>query len=176
MEYLNKIGAAAKKASYELSALSTDKKNEALRLIAEELIKQADYIIEENKKDLEAASAAGVKSNMLDRRMLDEKRIAGIAEGVKQVAALSDPIGEVIHAEKRPNGLLVAKTRVPLGVIAIIYEARPNVTADAAALTLKYGNAVILRGGKEAIRSNIALGNIMRQALKSCGMMRMRFR
>ena len=169
MEYLNKIGAAAKKASYTLSALATDKKNAALRLIAEELVKQSDYIISENKKDLEAAASAGVKSNMLDRLMLDEKRIAGIAEGVCQVASLADPIGEVIHAEKRPNGLLVAKTRVPLGVIAIIYEARPNVTVDAAALTLKSGNAVILRGGKEAIRSNIALGNIMRQALSSCG-------
>lgn len=169
MEYLNKIGAEAKEASYELSAMATDKKNAALKLIAEELVKQSDYIISENKKDLEAAAAAGVKSNMLDRLMLDEKRIAGIAEGVNQVAALADPIGEVIHSEKRPNGLLVAKTRVPLGVIAIIYEARPNVTVDAAALTLKSGNAVILRGGKEAIRSNIALGNIMRQALSACG-------
>lgn len=169
MEYLNNIGAAAKKASYELSALSTSKKNEALKLIAEELVKQSDYIISENKKDLEAAAAVGIKSNMLDRLMLDEKRIAGIAEGVVQVASLADPIGEVIHAEKRPNGLLVCKTRVPLGVIAIIYEARPNVTVDAAALTLKSGNSVILRGGKEAIRSNIALGNIMRQALKACG-------
>lgn len=169
MEYLNRIGAAAKTASYELSALETSKKNEALLLIAEELVKQSAYIIEENKKDLDAAANAGVKSNMLDRLMLDEKRIGGIAEGVRQVAALADPIGEVIHGEKRPNGLLVSKTRVPLGVIAIIYEARPNVTVDAAALTLKSGNAVILRGGKEAIRSNIALGNIMRQALKSCG-------
>lgn len=168
MEYLEKIGSAAKKASYGGSALETSQKNIALKTIAEELIKQSDYIISENKKDIEAAVSAGIKSNMLDRLMLDEKRIKGIAEGVLQVAALADPVGEVVHAEKRPNGLIVSKTRVPLGVIAIIYEARPNVTVDAAALTLKSGNAVILRGGKEALRSNIALGLIMRSALKKC--------
>lgn len=169
MTLLADIGSAAKKASYELAALSTLKKNEALRLIAERLVSEASYIIAENGRDMESAAANGMKSNMLDRLKLDEKRISGIAEGVLQVAALPDPIGGIISADRRPNGLLVAKTRVPLGVIAIIYEARPNVTADAAALTLKSGNAVILRGGKEAVFSNLAIGSIMRSALKDCG-------
>ena len=167
---LNEIGSRAKKASYSLAALSTKDKNKALLRIADELEKNADFILSENKKDIENGIANGMKETLVDRLMLDEKRIFAIASGVREVAALGDPIGEVISATVRPNGLRICKTRVPLGVIAIIYEARPNVTADAAALTLKSGNAVILRGGKEALLSNIAIANVMRGALTAEGL------
>jgi len=166
---LEQIGKAAKSASRETSLLGTDKKNEALIAISKKLVSDCDYILSANAEDIIAAKEAGIKPAILDRLALDEKRIKSMADGVASVASLPDPIGEGIGSTLRPNGLKIEKIRVPLGVIAIIYEARPNVTADAAALTLKSGNAVILRGGKEAIRSNKAISDTMRKALVEVG-------
>lgn len=157
-------------ASFALARVDTVTKNNALSAIADALVSNADKIIEANKLDLSNAENNGMAKAMLDRLTLTKERIADIAEGVRQVAALNDPIGEVINMQKRPNGLLIGKKRVPLGVIAIIYEARPNVTADAAALCLKTSNACILRGGSEAINSNTAIMKIMQNAAYSAGM------
>lgn len=170
MTDLTVMGKAARKAAASLAVTSSLKKNEALLKIAEALTENADEIIKANREDLAAAEAGGLAKTMLDRLALSDARIAGIAEGIRQVAALPDPVGEVTEGSVRPNGLQIRKVRVPLGVIAIIYEARPNVTADAAALTLKSGNAVILRGGKEAVRSNIAIAGIMRKACLEAGL------
>ena len=158
----------AKKASVILQKLSTNKKNEALEEIAKALCENADYILAENKKDISNAENNGIKKAMIDRLLLTKERIEAIADGVREVIDLKDPIGEFTGAITRPNGLLISEKRVPLGVVGIIYEARPNVTVDAAALTLKTGNACILRGGKEAINSNIALVKIMKDALRKC--------
>jgi glutamate-5-semialdehyde dehydrogenase len=133
------------------------------------IIEKADEILKANDKDLQAAEANNVKGALLDRLRLNMQRLEGMAEGLQQVARLDDPIGEVLSMKKRPNGLQIGQVRVPLGVIGIIYEARPNVTADAFALCLKTGNAVILRGGKEAIHSNMAIVKVIREALKSQG-------
>lgn len=160
----------ARNASFALARVNTITKNNALSAIADALISNADKIIEANKLDLSNAENNGMAKAMLDRLTLTKERITDIAEGVRQVAALNDPIGEVINMQKRPNGLLIGKKRVPLGVIAIIYEARPNVTADAAALCLKTSNACILRGGSEAINSNTAIMKIMQNAAYSAGM------
>lgn len=160
----------ARNASFALARVDTITKNNALSAIADALVSNADKIIEANKLDLSNAENNGMAKAMLDRLTLTKERIADIAEGVRQVAALNDPIGEVINMPKRPNGLLIGKKRVPLGVIAIIYEARPNVTADAAALCLKTSNACILRGGSEAINSNTAIMKIMQNAAYSAGM------
>lgn len=160
----------ARNASFALARVDTITKNNALSAIADALVSNADKIIEANKLDLSNAENNGMAKAMLDRLTLTKERIADIAEGVRQVAALNDPIGEVINMQKRPNGLLIGKKRVPLGVIAIIYEARPNVTADAAALCLKTSNACILRGGSEAINSNTAIMKIMQNAAYSAGM------
>lgn len=160
----------ARNASFALARVDTVTKNNALSAIADALVSNADKIIEANKLDLSNAENNGMAKAMLDRLTLTKERIADIAEGVRQVAALNDPIGEVINMQKRPNGLLIGKKRVPLGVIAIIYEARPNVTADAAALCLKTSNACILRGGSEAINSNTAIMKIMQNAAYSAGM------
>ena len=159
----------ARNASFALAIVNTITKNNALSAIADALISNADKIIEANKLDLSNAENNGMAKAMLDRLTLTKERITDIAEGVRQVAALNDPIGEVINMQKRPNGLLIGKKRVPLGVIAIIYEARPNVTADAAALCLKTSNACILRGGSEAINSNTAIMKIMQNAAYSAG-------
>ena len=159
----------ARNASFALARVNTITKNNALSAIADALISNADKIIEANKLDLSNAENNGMAKAMLDRLTLTKERITDIAEGVRQVAALNDPIGEVINMQKRPNGLLIGKKRVPLGVIAIIYEARPNVTADAAALCLKTSNACILRGGSEAINSNTAIMKIMQNAAYSAG-------
>ena len=164
-EQVCKIARDARQASFVLSRLSTTVKNELLLAMAEALELQTAHIIAENAKDLEAGKQNGLSSAMLDRLMLDEKRISGIAEALREVAALPDPVGEVTKMWKRPNGLMVGKMRIPLGVIGIIYEARPNVTADAAALCLKAGNAVILRGGKEAIYSNLAIAEVLRNVM-----------
>ena len=169
MKTLSEIGAAAKVASYETALLSQNDKNTALRAIAESLRKNNSFILEENKKDIEKAEQNGIKSAMIDRLRLTQERIDSIAEGVLQIAALPDPIGECLHGTVNTDGLRINKIRVPLGVTAIIYEARPNVTADAAALTLKSGNSVILRGGKEAIHSNIAITKTMQDAIKNTG-------
>lgn len=168
-EELLKKGEAAKAAAYELGILPAKTKNDALLKIADMLVEKSDEILAANKKDIEEAEKKGIRPAMLDRLKLTEERIAGIADGVRQVAALNDPIGEIIKSWKRPNGLEISQKRVPMGVIAIIYEARPNVTVDAAVLCLKTSNAVILRGGSEAINSNIALMRIMCEAAYSVG-------
>ncbi|MEQ2455945.1 glutamate-5-semialdehyde dehydrogenase [Flavonifractor hominis] len=170
MTILETQGLAAKHAARVLAVAGTARKNDALEAIARAIEQRQAEILGANAADLEAARAAGLRPALLDRLTLDARRIAGIVEGVRQVAALPDPIGEVTKMTTRPNGLIIGKRRVPLGVIGIIYEARPNVTVDAAVLCLKSGNAVILRGGKEAFRSNQALVAIMRDALEQAGL------
>ncbi|WP_173443763.1 glutamate-5-semialdehyde dehydrogenase [Selenomonas ruminantium] len=158
---VRKKAEAAKAASYKLGTLSTKVKNEALLAMAHALEQRSSMILAANAQDLEEARQKGVKRSYLDRLMLDENRIAGMAEGLRQTAALPDPIGQGDYSTVRPNGLEIRRVRVPLGVVGIIYEARPNVTADALALCLKSGNAVLLRGGSEAIRSNIAISSLL---------------
>ncbi len=170
MRNLTDMASGAKKASYELAKASTAKKDEALYKICELLKQNADEIIKANETDLKNAREKGISAAMLDRLSLTRERIYGIADGVSKVCMLDDPIGEVVEMKKRPNGLIIGKKRVPLGLIGIIYEARPNVTVDAAALCLKSSNAVILRGGSEAINSNMALVKIMRKALSETGL------
>lgn len=164
------LGQAAKAASYTLSAAGTEVKNAALAAMASVLTERQQEWLAANARDLEAAKAAGMRSALLDRLTLTPARISGIVEGIRQVMALPDPVGRVDRMETRPNGLIVGKRRVPLGVIAIIYEARPNVTVDAAALCLKSGNVCILRGGKEAIHSNLCAASLMRDALVQAGL------
>lgn len=169
MSELNEKCSLAKNAAYELVKLNTAVKNNALLSIADALCGRSEEIISANNKDIENAKNNGMAKAMLDRLRLTRERIEDIAEGVRQVVSLDDPIGEVINTKKRPNGLLIGKKRVPLGVIAIIYEARPNVTVDAAALCLKTSNACILRGGSEAINSNTAIMKIMQEAAYAAG-------
>lgn len=161
---------SAKQAAQILATVSTDAKNRALAAIAGALVAKQNVILQENLKDLDEGRKNGLSSTLLDRLSLNEKRIAGIAQGVCEIISLKDPVGEIIGGWRRPNGLEIQKVRVPLGVIGIIYEARPNVTVDAAALCLKAGNAVVLRGGKEAIHSNIALTKIMQEATEKTGL------
>ncbi|NLV50643.1 MAG: glutamate-5-semialdehyde dehydrogenase [Clostridiales bacterium] len=170
MTKIEMLGLAAKTASRRLSLASPETKNKALTEIADALERESDRILCENKKDLDAAKENGMSSAMLDRLTLTEARIKSFAEGVRQVARLPDPVDRLIERIERPNGLIIEKIAVPLGVIGIIYESRPNVTADAAAICLKSGNAVILRGGSEAIHSNYAIVNIMRAALENSGL------
>ena len=170
MNYTEELGKKAKAAETAISSASTALKNSALAAISKALTENAGMIIAENEKDLAAAKENGMSEAMQDRLRLDEKRIAGMAKGVDELIALNDPVGEIIEGFTRPNGLRISKTRVPLGVIGIIFESRPNVTVDAAALCLKAGNAVILKGGKEAINSNICLGSIMRRAVEEAGL------
>lgn len=167
MSYTQELGKRAKAAEAFISSASTMQKNKALAAISKALIENSSLIIAENAKDIAAAKENGMSEAKQDRLMLDASRIEGIAKGVDQIIALGDPIGEIIGGGNRPNGLQIIKTRVPLGVIGIIFESRPNVTVDAAALCLKTGNVVILKGGKEAINSNICLGKIMREAVES---------
>lgn len=164
MEELIIKGKKAKEASFKLAVLSSAEKNCVLLKMADALEENSAYILQENLKDINTARENGVKTSLIDRLMLTEERISAMACGIRDIAALDDPIGEVISSVTRPNGLKISKTRVPLGVVGIIYEARPNVTADAAALTLKSGNACILRGGKDAINSNIAIISVMKDA------------
>ncbi|MBQ6557943.1 MAG: glutamate-5-semialdehyde dehydrogenase [Clostridia bacterium] len=170
MNELIEKGTLARDASYKLVSVSTVTKDNALEAIAATLVDKADEIIEANKIDIENARNNGTREAMIDRLTLTEERIEGIAEGVRQVKALADPIGEVTKMWKRPNGLEIGQKRVPMGVIAIIYEARPNVTVDAAALCLKTSNACILRGGSEAINSNKTLMKIMQDAAYGAGL------
>ena len=170
MTALQEQGRLAKAASYTLATAGTAKKNAALEAIAKVLTERKGEWLEANAEDAAAAREAGMRPAMLDRLTLTEERIDGIVEAVRQVVALPDPIGKVDKMETRPNGLIIGRRRVPLGVVAIIFEARPNVTVDAAALCLKSGNACILRGGKEAIRSNRKAAELMREALKSAGL------
>lgn len=167
---LIRLGENARRAAGTLMVAAAPAKNAALEAIARTLEENAAEIFAANAEDIAAGKAAGIAPNLLDRMLLDEKRLAGIVEGVRQVAALKDPIGEVLHAETLPNGLIVSQMRVPLGVVGMIYEARPNVTVDAAVLCLKSGNAVILRGSKDILRSNICLVKLMRQALTEAGL------
>lgn len=167
---LTELGKRAKKAEAVLMTASTAQKNNALFLIAAALNENAGDILAANALDIENARANKMKSSLIDRLALDEKRISSIASGVKEVALLEDPVGKTLSGTTRPNGLVIEKVSVPLGVIAVIFEARPNVTADAAALCLKSGNSVILRGGKEAFHSNKAIADIMRAAVKNAGL------
>ncbi|MBA9027741.1 glutamate-5-semialdehyde dehydrogenase [Peribacillus huizhouensis] len=160
-------GIRAKAASYQMVNVSTIEKNEALAMIAKQLIAEQSYIMMENKKDLEVGSENGLTTAVLDRIMLDEKRIMAMAEAIQLLIELPDPIGETLETIEKENGLLIKKERVPLGVIGMIYEARPNVTIDAATLSLKTGNAVILRGSSSAQHSNQAIIKVIHQALKN---------
>ncbi|MBI5047519.1 MAG: glutamate-5-semialdehyde dehydrogenase [Deltaproteobacteria bacterium] len=163
------IAQSAREASLKLANLNTNIKNKALLTMAEELLKNADKIKKANKKDVETADGKGLSKAMIDRLTVSDKVVKNMSDGIREVAALPDPVGEISKMWKRPNGLLVGKMRIPLGVIGIIYEARPNVTADAAALCLKSGNAVILRGGSEAINSNLAIAKVLQDACKKEG-------
>ena len=163
-ELMQKKAAAAKAAAYEMALVSTVVKNQALQAMADALEKRKELILTANAQDLEDARQKGVKRSYLDRLLLDDARITQMAEGLRQIAALPDPIGEGNYSTIRPNGLEIRRVRVPLGVIGIVYEARPNVTADAAALCLKSGNSVLLRGGSEAIRSNQAIWSLLAEA------------
>jgi len=163
-EEATRLGKQAKAAARRLASLSSEDKNRALGLMADKLEAQSERLLEENKKDLETARDAGLSSSLLDRIALNPGRVRTMAKGLRDIVALPDPVHEIVKMWRRPNGLQVGRMRIPLGVIGIIYEARPNVTADAAALCLKSGNAVILRGGSEAHFSNQAIGEILRQA------------
>ncbi len=164
------VAAEAKRASRILGIASTKTKNAALGALAELIVKEKNQILAANALDLQAAQASSMAPAMLDRLRLDEKRIEAMARGVMEVAALPDPVAKVIEEIQRPNGLRIRKTRTPLGVVGIIYESRPNVTIDAASLCLKAGNACVLRGGSESLRSNVVLGMFLRQALASVGL------
>src|SRR3990170_1422046 len=166
---IKQIAKSARQASLKLASIDTNVKNRALLSMAEGLLKDADAIKEANKKDIKAAEGKGLSKAMLDRLTVSDKVLKGMADGIKEVVALPDPVGEITRMWKRPNGLLVGRMRIPLGVIGIIYDARPNVTADAAALCLKSGNAVILRGGSEAINSNLAIAKVLQEACKKEG-------
>ncbi len=159
----------AKEAKYEVQRLTTEKKNKALMTVAQELESRAKEIIDANKIDYANGEKNGMHPGMLDRLKLDESRIKAMADGVRQVADLPDPVGVCLEEFERPNGMKIKKVSVPLGVIGIIYESRPNVTADAFSLTFKAGNAVILKGGKDALSSNVAITNVIRDALSKEG-------
>ncbi len=169
-DYMLTVGQQARTASRRLAAASTAEKNAALLAIASAIRRDKTALVAANQLDLAAARAVGLESAMLDRLTLSEKGVEGMAEGVEQVAKLPDPIGEMGEFKYRPSGIQVGKMRVPLGVIGIIYEARPNVTADAAALCLKSGNAAILRGGSEAIQSNRAIAALVQEGLRTAGL------
>ena len=166
MSAVRELALRAKEAARRLAVLSTDEKNALLLAMAEELIAQKKEILEANRKDVEAGKAAGLTGALLDRLELTEKRFTEMVEGVRQVARLPDPVGEVVRKWKRPNGLEIEKIRVPIGLIGIIYESRPNVTVDSAVLCLKTGNAVLLRGGREARHSNRALATALGEAAR----------
>lgn len=170
MMNLNEIGMRAKSASMQISVASSTVKDNALAHMADALIEHSGEIIAANRIDLEQGRTNGLNQGLLDRLALNDERIIGMADGIRDTAALHDPVGRVLSGSTLSNGLRLQKVAVPLGVIAIIYEARPNVTSDAAALCLKSGNACILRGGKEAINSNIAIANVLRQSLTECGL------
>ncbi|MEM0011120.1 MAG: glutamate-5-semialdehyde dehydrogenase [Candidatus Bathyarchaeia archaeon] len=159
----------AKEASYILARLPTETKNRALYNMADALEAHSDEILEANRKDVEASRASGVKEALLDRLILTKSRISKMAQCLREVAALPDPVGQIVKTWIRPNGLIIGQIRVPLGVVAVIYESRPDVTSDAAGICLKSGNAVILRGGSEAINSNITIGRILNEAAVKSG-------
>ena len=164
--YMQMLGRLAKNASRGAAKLGTKAKNRGLLVVANELVEERELILQENAKDIEAAKDKGVKQSLIDRLALTEQRIEDMAEGLREIAALDDPIGEVLGMKTRPNGLRIGKKRVPLGVVGIIYESRPNVTADAFGLCFKTGNAVILRGGSDAIHSNKAITRAIKTGLR----------
>jgi glutamate-5-semialdehyde dehydrogenase len=169
-EYMQRIGQQARDASQVLARSSTGQKNQALEAIAQQLEQQYDQLLVENAKDLEAGKAKGLESALLDRLALNDSRIANMVEGLRQMIALPDPIGAITDLNYRPSGIQVGRMRVPLGVVGMIYESRPNVTADAAGLCLKSGNATILRGGSEAIHSNRAIARCIQTGLMAAGL------
>ena len=169
-QYMQQVGQQAREASRAIARADSNAKNEALRTIATAIRRNSTVLLAANQKDLAAARTAGLEPAMLDRLTLSEKGIAAMADGVEQIASLPDPVGEISDLKFRPSGIQVGKMRVPLGVIGIIYEARPNVTADAAALCLKSGNAAILRGGSEAIHSNRAIAALVQEGLTVAGL------
>lgn len=166
MNYIEDIGRKAKRAATTLNLLGATKKNEALIEISKALINEKDDILRANEKDVTLAKENGMMESLIDRLVLNEDRITSMAQGAKDVVSLPDPVGEVLSMTNRPNGLIIGQKRVPIGVIGIIYESRPNVTMDAFALCFKTGNAVVLRGGSDAIHSNIAIVNVIRKALE----------
>jgi len=168
-EQISNIAAQARQASFAMAKLSSVAKNQLLLAMADALEENAAAIVEENRKDLDAGEKKGLSAAMLDRLMLDPSRVTSMADALREVAALPDPVGEVTKMWKRPNDLMVGKMRIPLGVIGIIYESRPNVTSDAAALCLKSGNAVVLRGGSEAFHSNMAVAKVLAAELEKKG-------
>ncbi len=170
MTAMEQMGQKARQAARELNAVSGTQKNAALEAMASSLEEQTGAVLEANERDITRARAAGMIDSMIDRRRLTKERVAGMAAGIRSIRALTDPVGEVMEGRRLENGLEVRKVRVPMGVIGIIYEARPNVTSDAAALCLKAGNAVILRGGKEAIHSNTAILDCMAEAACAAGL------
>ena len=159
----------AKRASAELAKLSAEVKNKALHQMAEALEKNTGVILEANGKDVESAKAGGVKEALIDRLILNRSRIGNMAKCLREVADLPDPVGEIVGTWTRPNGLIIGQLRVPLGVVAVIYESRPDVTSDASGICLKSGNAVILRGGSDAINSNVAIGDVLSEAATKAG-------
>ena len=167
MEYLNQLGQKAVAAKYELQKLTTSVKDNALEVVASALVEKTEQILSANDKDYEIAKQGGMTEGLLDRLKLTPARIEAMAEGLRQIVSLEDPVGEIMESFDRPNGLHISKVRVPMGVIGIIYEARPNVTADAFGLCFKTGNAVILKGGKDAFYSNEAITEVIRDALVS---------
>ena len=169
-EYMQTVGREARAASRLVARADTNAKNKAIEAMAQAILREADKLLAANAKDMDAARAAGLDEALLDRLALTQKGVAGMAEGLLQIAALPDPVGEISHLNYRPSGIQVGKMRVPLGVIGIIYEARPNVTADAAGLCLKSGNAAILRGGSEALNSNQAIAACVREGLQAAGL------
>ena len=170
MNYIEQLGKAAKASKKSIATAGTAKKNELLEKIAENLRKNIDVILKENEKDTAMAKENGITDAMVDRLRLTPERINDIADACIYLTGLNDPVGEVIEGYTRPNGMRITKTRVPMGVIGIIFESRPNVTVDAATLCIKSGNAAILRGGKEAINSNKILMDIMRESVEECGL------
>ncbi|GAF94104.1 unnamed protein product, partial [marine sediment metagenome] len=169
IEELENKAKAAKAASRKLAHLPTEVKNKALVTIAESLISRESEILDANRLDCQEAKASGMEEAMLDRLVLNSSRLQAMADDVRTVASLPDPVGEIIDTTERPNGLRIERRRVPLGVIGVIYESRPNVTVDISSLCLKSGNAVILRGGKEALRSNSTLARVIREAAQAGG-------
>ena len=170
MSELIEIGKNARKAAGQLAHLNTEQKNRVLLLVADLLEQYSAGILEANAVDLEQGKEMGLKGAIVDRLTLSGERISGIAEGLREVVQLEDPIGEIEQMKKRPNGLLIGKKRVPLGVVGVIYESRPNVTADVAGLCIKTGNVCVLRGGKEAFHSNNAIVQIFHEAIENCGL------
>ena len=168
-EYLEQTGREAKEAEVTVRNLSAEKKNEVLCAVADKLLQRTEEILKANEEDVKNGRENHMPESLVDRLLLTEDRILGIADGLRQIAKLDDPVGEVTGMKKRPNGLMIGQKRVPLGVIGIIYEARPNVTSDAFGLCFKTGNVVILKGGSDAIHSNIVIVSCIREALRECG-------